>query len=69
MTNSTTGIGIVELLIGTKRKIISTGHEGVYGGSGGVAPLFKLETIYSRDLNFTPRTLCFISRYKPLTFE
>jgi hypothetical protein len=46
VTNSTTGICTIKLLSGTKCKIISTGHE-VLWESGRVAPLFKLERIYS----------------------
>jgi hypothetical protein len=32
VTNGTTEIGTVKLVRGTKCKIISIGHEGVYGG-------------------------------------
>ena len=46
VTNSTAGTGTVQLLSGTKCKIISTGHEGLWE-SGFVAPLFKLERSYS----------------------
>jgi hypothetical protein len=48
VTNSTTGIGTFKLLSGTKGKIISIGLESIWG-SGGVAPLFKLERSYSLD--------------------
>jgi len=46
VTNSTTEIGTVKLLSGTKYKIISKGLEGILG-SGGVSPLIKLEGSYS----------------------
>ena len=46
MTNSTTEIETVKLLSGIKCTIISTGVEGIWG-NGGVAPLCKLERIYT----------------------
>jgi len=53
VTNSTTEIDTIKLLSGTKCKITSTDLEGIWG-SGGVAPMFKLERSYSLMVNYTP---------------
>jgi len=64
VTNSTTEIGTVQLLSGTKCKIITTGHEGAYG----VVEVWLLSLSYkpvTAVLNFTPRPLCFSTKHKP----